>query len=153
MSITGWCSQRQINLNMLLIHSLYCSFCNNQGKKRKENTGMTAVRGFWVYCYMSCLGGGIYRNDVSSSGIICWILLFWNNRAVERSESKFILKKQRLKIEKRIQGDIAPSLLCYEYTPFYVAGQMHCLIITQILNQTLIRYSASQVFSYKTMTL
>lgn len=39
MSITGWCSQRQINLNMLLIHSLYCSFCNNQEKKKKKNMG------------------------------------------------------------------------------------------------------------------
>lgn len=143
MSITGWCSQRQINLNMLLIHSLYCSFCNNQEKKKKKkkNTGMTLVRGFWVYCHMSCLGGGIYLNDVSSSGIIHWILLFWNTRAVERSESKFILRKQRLKNEKMIQGDIAPSLLCYEYTRFYVARQMHCLSTTQILNQILIRYS------------
>lgn len=91
---------------------------------------MTAVRVFWVYRCMSCMGGGIYRNDVSSSDIIRWILLFWNTRAVERSESKFILKKQRLKIEKRIQGDIAPSPLCYEYTRFYVARQMHCLNTT-----------------------
>ncbi len=112
---------------------------------------MTAVRGFWVYCCMSCLRGGIYQNDVSSSGIIRWILLFWNNRAVERSESKFILKKQRLKNEKRIQGDIAPSLLCYEYTRFYVAGQMHCLSTTQILNHTLFCTTGFLIQNYDTV--
>lgn len=53
---------------------------------------MMAVRGFGVYCRMSCLGGGIYPNNVLSSDIIRWILLFWNTQAVARSESKFILK-------------------------------------------------------------